>query len=115
MSSVPCSSSASAPAVCLDILDISIVEACLGCQGVLPAGMTFGRSRPSNPIMMSLAFDLRDALRGPRRVTAYALTVVLTLAPPIGATTAVFSIVNGVLLKPLAYRESQQLVELREL
>src|SRR5262245_62199367 len=65
--------------------------------------------------MMSLAFDLRDAVRGFRRDVAYALTVVFTLALTIGATTAVFSIVNGVLLKPLAYRESQQLVELREI
>src|SRR5262249_4615910 len=42
------------------------------------------------------------------------LTVVVTLALTIGATTAVFSIVDGVLLKPLAYRESQRLVSIRE-
>src|SRR5262245_17444371 len=65
--------------------------------------------------MMSVAFDLRDAVRGLRREGAYALTVVVTLALTIGGTSAVFSIVNGVLLKPLAYRESQQLVELREM
>jgi hypothetical protein len=57
-----------------------------------------------------LSFDLRDALRSFRRDVAYAVTVIITLALTIGSTTAVFSIVNGVLLKPLAYRESQRLV-----
>ena len=47
--------------------------------------------------MASLPFDLRDALRGLRRERAYALTVVFTLALTIGATTAVFSIVDDVL------------------
>jgi predicted permease len=61
-----------------------------------------------------LAFDFRDALRSFRRDKAYAATVILTLALTIGATTAVFSIVNGVLLKPLAYREAHRLVALRE-
>jgi putative ABC transport system permease protein len=64
--------------------------------------------------MGSLLFDIRDALRALRRDRAYATTVVLTLALTIGATTAIFSIVNGVLLKPLAYRESHRLVSLRE-
>jgi putative ABC transport system permease protein len=64
--------------------------------------------------MRSFPFDLRDAVRGLRRDRAYALTVIFTLALTIGATTAVFSIVDGVLLKPLAYAESQQLVAIRE-
>lgn len=62
-----------------------------------------------------LAFDIRDALRAMRRDPAYAATVILTLALTIGATTAVFSVVDGVLLKPLAYPEPQQLVSLREI
>jgi predicted permease len=65
--------------------------------------------------MGGLGFDIRDALRGFRRDRTYSVTVVLTLALTIGATTAVFSIVNGVLLKPLAYRESHRLVALREI
>jgi putative ABC transport system permease protein len=64
--------------------------------------------------MSSLPFDLRDAARGLRRDRPYALTVIGTLALTIGAATAVFSIVNGALLKPLAYRESHQLVSVRE-
>src|SRR5215510_2364157 len=64
--------------------------------------------------MTQLSFDLRDILRGLRRDRAYTLTVVLTLALTIGATTAVFSIVDGVVLKPLSFRESQRLVSLKE-
>src|SRR5262245_42781707 len=62
-----------------------------------------------------LLFDIRDAVRSFRRDRAYALTVVLTLALTIGAVTAVFSIVNGVLLRPLEYPDSERLVALREI
>ena len=62
-----------------------------------------------------MAFALRDALRSIRHDRAYTLTIIGTLALTIGATTAVFSVVNGVLLAPLAYDESDQLVALREL
>jgi hypothetical protein len=62
----------------------------------------------------SLTFDLKDCLRGLRRDWGYAATVVLTLALTIGGTTAVFSIVEGVLYRPLAYAESQRLVVVRE-
>lgn len=65
--------------------------------------------------MGSLLFDLRDAFRSLRRERAYATTIILTLALTLGATTAIFSIVNGVLLKPLAYRESHRLVALSEI
>src|SRR6185436_19849062 len=64
--------------------------------------------------MNNLAFDLRDALRGLRRDQLYVGTVIGTLALTLGASTAVFSIVNGVLLQPLAYREAQRLVSVRE-
>jgi len=64
--------------------------------------------------MAQLTFDLRDIVRGLRRDRTYSSTVVLTLALTIGATTAVFSIVDGVLLKPLAYRESRRLVSVKE-
>ena len=65
--------------------------------------------------MGSLKFDLVDAVRSFRRDRIYVLTVLLTLAVTLGATTAVFSIVNGVLLQPLAYRESHRLVALKEI
>jgi hypothetical protein len=64
--------------------------------------------------MSHLRFDRRDVLRRLRRDTRYTATAVLTLALTIGATTAMFSIINGVLLRPLKYRESHQLVTIRE-
>ena len=64
--------------------------------------------------MSSVLFDLREVLRALRRDRLYVGTVIGTLALTLGASTAVFSIVNGVLLKPLAYRESQRLVSIRE-
>ena len=64
--------------------------------------------------MRDLLFDVRDLLRGLRRDRLYAGTVIGTLALTLGASSAVFSIVDGVLLKPLAYRESQRLVSVRE-
>jgi predicted permease len=64
--------------------------------------------------MRPLTFDMRDALRGFRRDRAYSITVILTLALTIGATTAIFSMVNGVLMKPLGYPDPERLVALRE-
>src|SRR5437764_11421149 len=54
--------------------------------------------------------DFRHALRMIRRVPAFTALAVLTLVIGIGTTTAMFSVVNGVLLKPLGYREPGDLV-----
>jgi putative ABC transport system permease protein len=61
-----------------------------------------------------VVFDLRDVLRGLSRDRGYSTIVVVTLALTIGATTAVFAIVNGILLKPLAYDEAHRLVVVNE-
>ncbi len=53
--------------------------------------------------------DARQAWRRVRRAPAYALFVIITIGIGIGATTAIFSAVNGVLLRPLPYREPDNL------
>ncbi len=65
--------------------------------------------------MDNLWIDLRGAVRTLRRDRLFALASIATLALTLGASTAVFSIVNGVILRPLAYREAQQLVSIREI
>ena len=62
---------------------------------------------------MSLA-DLRYALRSLSRARGFTVAVVLTLGLGIGATTAIFSVVRGVLLKPLPHRDGESLVYLRQ-
>jgi predicted permease len=57
--------------------------------------------------------DLRDSLRSLRRQPVFCTVVVLTLALGTGANTAVFSLIDGILLRPFPYREPDRLVRLQ--
>jgi predicted permease len=63
-----------------------------------------------NGLLDSVGRDLRHTLRGLGRRPTFTLAVVLTLALGIGATTAIFSVVNAVVIKPLPYPEADAVV-----
>jgi predicted permease len=65
------------------------------------------------PAMESWLADARFALRRLRKSPGFAITVLLTLAIGIGANTAVFSVLNSVLFRPLPYPNADELVALR--
>ena len=64
------------------------------------------------PLLEEVVRDFRYALRGCRRQLAFTAVAVLTLAVGIGANAAVFSIVHGVLMRPLAYDDPDALVSM---
>src|SRR5712691_7885674 len=64
--------------------------------------------------MTSFMTDLRFALRSLARSRGVAVTVVVTLALGIGANAAIFSVVRGVLLRPLANRDEDKLIYIRQ-
>ena len=73
------------------------------------------RRQPTSTLGLadSVGRDLRFSFRSLLRRPTFTLAAVLTLALGIGANTAVFSVVNAVLLKPLSYPQSNELVSLQ--
>jgi predicted permease len=65
------------------------------------------------PLVESLGRDLKMVFRRLSKSPGFAATVILTLAIGIGANTAVFSVVNSVLFRPLPYPDAEQLVAVR--
>ena len=68
------------------------------------------RDQRGLPWIDGVAADVRYALRGLRHIPAFTTVVVITLALGIGANTAIFSVVRGVLLKPLPHRDGDRLL-----
>ena len=65
------------------------------------------------PLVESIGTDLKLVFRRLGKSPGFAATVILTLAIGIGANTAVFSVVNSILLRPLPYPNAEQLVAVR--
>lgn len=69
-----------------------------------------GRAATAGVHMHAMIHDLRHTLRGFRRRPAFPAVVMLTLTLGIGMNTAIFSLVNGVLLRPLPFENADRLV-----
>jgi len=72
------------------------------------------RTRGGTPLMSTVIRELRHGLRSLAKTPGTTAIILLTLALGIGANTAIFSVVEGVLLRPLPYPEPDRLVTLWE-
>src|SRR6185503_16229159 len=88
-------------------------QAILASGGITQASEAV-RDQRGLPLIESLAADMKYAFRALRHARGFSAVVVLTLALGIGANTAIFSVIRGVLLKPLPHREGDRLVYLRQ-
>jgi hypothetical protein len=69
----------------------------------------------SKGLAQAIALDVRFGLRSLRNNPGFTIAAIVTLALGIGSTTAVFGVVNGVLLRPLPFHEPDRLVIVQSL
>src|SRR5437867_12204377 len=72
------------------------------------------KDSPSREAILTFVNDLKFAIRSLGRSKGLVITVVLTLALGIGANAAIFSLVRGVLLRPLVNRDEDRLIYIRQ-
>jgi putative ABC transport system permease protein len=85
------------------------------CLGGVEQTKEIYRERRGLPMIETLLQDLRFGARMLARNFGFTVVAILTLALGIGATTAIFSVVYGVLLQPLPYRDSNRIMAVFEL
>ncbi len=96
-------------------IGVDVVKTGLSERATRRAGRSEGMTKTGGGEMLGdLMQDLVHAFRTIRRRPGYALAVVSTLGVGIGVNTAMFSLVNGVLLKPLPYAKGSRIVHLRQ-
>src|SRR5512134_2864278 len=74
-----------------------------------------GRHRGVQQMLSHLIRDVRFSIRQLLKTPGFSVVAILTLALGIGASSAIFSVVNGVLLRPLAYPNPEALVRVYEI
>ncbi len=82
---------------------------------VEPRLETWTKERRGRLMLTNIIRDLRYGVRQLARTPGFTIVAVLTLAIGIGATSAIFSVVNGVLLRPLPYPNSDRIVRVFEI
>ena len=86
-----------------------------GRRGERPAGQAQAGDRSTHMFLDNLLHDIRYAFRSYAKAPSFALVILATLALGIGASTAIFSLVNGILLQPLPLPDPDRLVYANEI
>ena len=86
----------------------------IASSGRLPRNPVGGFTMNGNQLVENLTRDARHMARGLRKSPVFTITVVLTLALGIGGNTAIFSVVDQLLLRPLPYPDGDRLVTVYE-